>query len=68
MIDRHLDSFAGLNGKESKTDLDSDLWEEVPCYVFDRDARGDPGIVWDAQEYPSTRGQEYVEVALIADG
>ena len=93
MIGRHLDSFAGLNGKESKTDLNSDLWEEVPSYVFDREARGDPGIVWDAQEYPSAHatiihesdierdnqepprgsddksdGQEYVEVALIADG
>ena len=55
MIGRHLDSFAGLNVKESKTDLDSDLWEEVPCYVFDRDARGDLGIVWHAQEYQSGR-------------
>ena len=55
MIGRHLDSFAGLNRKESESDLDSDSWEEVLCYVFDRDARGDPGIVWDAQEYPSAR-------------
>ena len=33
IIRQNFVSFAGLNAKESKTDLDTESWEEVLCYV-----------------------------------
>ena len=53
MIGQYLDAFTGLTLKE--TDLNTELWEEVPRYVMDRATNGVLGIKWDVHEYPSAR-------------
>ena len=51
MIGKHLASHAGQNAKESKTDSDTELWEEVPRYMVNHATSGVLDIEWDTELY-----------------